>query len=266
MIIAQFLFRRRWLSNFYNCHVEYTTALGKRFVYKSVEHGYQAQKADNQWDHDWISEADGAAEARRRGRSLKRQRSGFDKFKRRLMLKLLWSKFYHNPHLRKKLELTWPHELVHGNMHEDLFWGVSRRTGKGENHLGQLLMFLREAIKDGTDHLIPEMGNKKLRSHARYRQNVRDRIADANLGVVVRPLPKLTHEEKMRYEPGLRKKAAQRKGHKINAMWASLVTNVKEYNEKWQAGLRREAYGMVEKLDPNRKGTSKWKKHKKASK
>lgn len=258
MIIGHFKFRRSWLSNFYNCHVEYVTASGKRYVYKSVEHGYQAQKATNRIDHDWVAAADGAAEARRRGRLLDKVRPGFDTFKERLMLKLLWSKFYHNSRLRQKLLSTQHHELVHGNEHGDEFWGVNRRTGHGRNRLGVLLMLLRQKIREGTDSTIPEMGMKKLQRHAAYRQRVRERVEDANLPVVVKRLPKLTHEEALGYYPSGRKRAAKRKGDKVAAMWSSTVTNVKEFNEKHQRKLREQDYGKVERLDPNRPGANKW--------
>lgn len=257
MIIGHFRYRRSWLSNFLNCRVEYTTASGIRYVYKSVEHGYQAQKATNKWDHDWIAAAEGAAEARRRGRLVVR-RPGFDSFKERLMLKLLWSKFHHNPRLRRLLLQTGNNELVHGNEHGDEFWGINRRTGNGKNRLGVLLMLLRDKIRDGTDGTIPEMGVKKLQRHAAYRERVKARLEDANLPVVVKRLPKLKHEEALRYYPSGVKRAAKRKGDKESAMWSSTVTNVKEFNKKHQATLREQDYGKVEKLDPDREGTSKW--------
>lgn len=34
--------------------------------------------------------------------------------------------------------------LVEGNSFGDTFWGVDARTGKGENHLGKILMKVRE--------------------------------------------------------------------------------------------------------------------------
>lgn len=256
-MIGHFKYRRKWLSNFLNCKVIYTRANGEVFEYKSVEHGYQAQKATNKHDHDWIAAANGAAEARARGRQVKR-RPGFDSFKDRLMLKLLWSKFHHNPYLRKKLIATGGHELIHGNSHHDVYWGVSRRTGEGKNRLGQLLMYLRTMIKEGTDGSIPTLGHKKLQRHRAYRERVVGRFEDANLPKVVRRLPKLAHEEKMAYHPSTRKRASLRKGDKVSAMWSSTVTNVKDFNTKHQAKLRSEAYGTVSKLDPNRPGTSKW--------
>lgn len=257
MIIAQFAFRRRWLSNFLFCRVEYRTAAGKLYVYKSVEHGYQAQKATNRLDHDWIAAAKSGAEARERGRSVIR-RPGFDSFKERLMLKLLWSKFRHNSYLRRKLLATRHHELVHGNMHEDLYWGVSRRTGKGDNRLGKLLMLLRDKIRDGTDDTIPLMGIKKLQRHRAYRERKKVQLEDENLPAVVRRLPKLDHEEKLAYHPSGRKRASKRKGDPHAIADAKEANRVIKANKVLQAKLRREAYGEVEPLDPDRKGTKKW--------
>lgn len=245
MIIGNFVFRRRWLSNFYHCRVVYK---GKE--YKSVEHAYQAQKATNEWDHDWIARSLGAAEAKLRGKAIK-PRPGFDSFKERLMLKLLWSKFYHNDNLRKQLIQTWPHELIHGNNHHDEFWGINRRTGKGENRLGKLLMLLRDKVMDGTDHTIPEMGIKKLARHAAYRQRRKDRLEDVNLGTVVRPLPKLTHEENLRYKPVLVRNPRQ--GNKKQAKRAARSALLQKVERHRQALLREQDYGMVRKLDPKRK-------------
>ena len=253
MIIGHFVFRRRWLANAHYCRVVY-----KDREYPSVEHAYQAQKATNRHDHDWIVRSMGAADARKRGRALPKIRSGFHSFKKRLMLKLLWSKFHHNPHLREKLLKTWPHELVNGNMRGDKYWGVDRETGKGDNILGKLLMYLRDCIREGTDHRIPEMGNKKLERHKRYRQRKRDQLEEINLGTVVPPMPKLSHEQQLHYYPCRIPRRLKRKGDKWAAMWSSLASNAHEYNVKWQAKLRYEAYGEVERLDPHRPGVNKW--------
>lgn len=241
MIIAHFVFRRKWLSNFYYCHVEY-----KGNVYLSVEHAYQALKATNEIDRKWVAEANGSAEARLRGRCVK-VRGGFDNFKNRLMLKLLWSKFHHNPHLRTKLLATWPHELVHGNMHEDKYWGVSRRTGEGENHLGKLLMFVRDAIKEGVDHRIPAMGQKKLDRHKAYRARVRERQEDHNLGIVVRPMPVLRE-----YHPSdvARKKA--RMGVAAQSRRAKATWPARKWDEEYYRKMRLDMFGPQERLNPKR--------------
>lgn len=246
MIIGHFVFRRRWLSNFYHCHVEY-----KGRVYQSVEHAYQAQKAAQKLDHDWIAKAVGAAEAKRRGKTVK-LRPGFDEFKQRLMLKLLWSKFHHNPRLRTKLLQTGRHELVHGNTHHDEFWGVNRTTGEGKNRLGFLLMLLRDQIRDGTDHTIPDMGTKKLDRHRRYRQRVKERLEDENLAAVVRPLPKLTHEQTIRSRPSKIKAAARRVGDKEQSRKAKMAWPARKWDEEFYRKDRLKEFGPQKRLDPNR--------------
>ncbi len=247
MIIAHFVFRRRWLNNLHFCHVEY-----QGVVYKSVEHAYQAIKAAHPVDKRWIMEADSAREARMRGEHV-RLRGGWNPaVARRLMLKLLWSKFHHNPALREKLLKTWPHELVHGNMEEDRYWGVSRRTGDGENHLGKLLMFLRDMVREGTDRRIPDMGRKKLERHKRYRQRVRERIEDHNLGIVVRPLPKLSGEEQARYSPSNVKRKQEQMGVAAQSRRAKATWPARKWDEEFYRKMRLEMFGPQRRLDPHR--------------
>ncbi len=46
-----------------------------------------------------------------------------------------------------KLLATGARKLVEGNTWKNVFWGVDLRTGEGENHLGQILMQVREELK-----------------------------------------------------------------------------------------------------------------------
>lgn len=48
------------------------------------------------------------------------------------------------PALCDMLDATEDFELIEGNLHGDTFWGVDKRTGLGDNHLGKLLMKRRE--------------------------------------------------------------------------------------------------------------------------
>jgi ribA/ribD-fused uncharacterized protein len=50
------------------------------------------------------------------------------------------------PELREKLISTGEMYLQEGNKWDDTFWGVDLNTGKGENHLGRLLMKIRSEI------------------------------------------------------------------------------------------------------------------------
>lgn len=57
-------------------------------------------------------------------------------------------KFDRNPELAEKLLATGSEELIEGNSWGDRFWGVSPRgSGKGQNHLGRILMETRDQIR-----------------------------------------------------------------------------------------------------------------------
>lgn len=49
------------------------------------------------------------------------------------------------PKLRSQLLSTGTAELVEGNWWNDRYWGVC--NGRGENHLGKILMRIREELK-----------------------------------------------------------------------------------------------------------------------
>lgn len=205
MIIGHFVFRRKWLHNAFACKVEYR---GRR--YRSVDHAFNAIKS-RPTSHDYVANAPSASEAWYRGLNVQAGYWTEAKLKR-LMLKLLQSKFSLNPRLRDKMENTYPHELMFGNMEGDVYWGIDRRTGIGRNYLGILLMTLRDMIRLGIDHKIPLMKAAKLRRNRAYFARKRDRLQDLNLGVVVYPLPKITGATRAEYHPAdaKRKREAQR--------------------------------------------------------
>jgi len=61
------------------------------------------------------------------------------------MFDLLCQKFYNDPRLKELLRATGDAELVEGNWWGDTFFGVCK--GTGENHLGKMLMQVREQIQ-----------------------------------------------------------------------------------------------------------------------
>ena len=66
--------------------------------------------------------------------------------KLQLMERLLLKKFDDNhPQLQQMLLATGEEELVEGNYWGDVYWGVC--NGVGENHLGKLLMKIRDQLK-----------------------------------------------------------------------------------------------------------------------
>lgn len=120
-----------FLSNFYPC-------LGS-----SVEHLYQASKAEDQFDMQAILGAKNAGAAKKMGRKVK-IRSDWEHVKLGVMEDLLRRKFA-VPELKAMLLATGDAMLIEGNWWKDTFWGVC--NGVGENHLGKLLMKIREELR-----------------------------------------------------------------------------------------------------------------------
>jgi ribA/ribD-fused uncharacterized protein len=93
---------------------------------------------------DYISKMGDPAKAKRFGRTLK-LRSDWDDVRLKVMEYGLREKFLKNDDLKELLLQTGNEELVEGNWWGDVFFGVCK--GVGENHLGKLLMKIRDEIK-----------------------------------------------------------------------------------------------------------------------
>jgi predicted NAD-dependent protein-ADP-ribosyltransferase YbiA (DUF1768 family) len=63
------------------------------------------------------------------------------------MEQVIRAKFTQNPVLATRLLATGSMPLVEGNTWGDTFWGVDARTGKGGNHLGEILMAIRGELR-----------------------------------------------------------------------------------------------------------------------
>lgn len=139
--ITSFTGEFRFLSNFYPCAVEW-----EGYTYTSTEAAYQAAKTVSTVDREMIRAARTPAEAKRLGRRVT-LRLDWDQVRIPVMRELLQRKFA-DPTLRQRLQATAPAELIEGNRWGDKFWGaVYHPAGewRGENHLGKLLMALRDA-------------------------------------------------------------------------------------------------------------------------
>lgn len=144
MAITQFRGPNRFLSNFWAAKVELDGV-----VYPSVEHAYQAAKTLDNGPNGrlWIRSMDTAGKAKRAGKRLT-LRPDWDSVKLVLMKDLLRQKFSNNA-LAALLLATGSEELIEGNDWGDRYWGAEWRFGEwvGENHLGKLLMKVREELK-----------------------------------------------------------------------------------------------------------------------
>lgn len=128
-----------FLSNFYNCEINY-----RGISYQNTEAAFQAQKTMDQNERRKFSTLN-PSEAKRLGRHVK-LRSDWEEVKEEEMYFIVLAKFMHYQSIRNKLMATWPAKLIEGNDWGDTCWGVCR--GKGENRLGQILMDIRERLLD----------------------------------------------------------------------------------------------------------------------
>lgn len=128
-----------FLSNFYPCQIEYDG-----IWYQNAEAAFQAQKCINEEDKQVFCGLS-AAKAKRRGRQVS-LRADWECVKFRLMEEIVRAKFNQNPHLAEKLLATGDRPIAEGNTWGDTCWGVDIQSGKGDNHLGKILMKVRSEL------------------------------------------------------------------------------------------------------------------------
>lgn len=136
-------FRGRWtkFSNYSLISIWYGG-----HIYPSVEHAYQAAKAIDPAMQQLIRNAPTPNAAKKLGRHVN-LRLDWDQIKLQVMEELLRQKFAQEPE-QTILISSMPHELIEGNWWGDTFWGQCP-LGNGENHLGKLLMKLRDELFTG---------------------------------------------------------------------------------------------------------------------
>lgn len=139
MTIDSFRGQYRFLSNFYPSRVKLVDEW-----YPTVEHAYQAAKTDDLNERKQILHCSSPYDAKKLGRTVNVRKNWHD-ISLRIMRDLNWQK-YINLELADRLTATYPHELIEGNNWGDTFWGMV--DGVGENHLGKILMRIREQILD----------------------------------------------------------------------------------------------------------------------
>jgi hypothetical protein len=147
--IDEFQGSHRFLSNFWK-----DPFVIDGFVYSTNEHYYQSMKGGTRSDRKYVREAPTPYQAKKRGRSIK-VRSGWDDMKVDVMRRGLRAKFTQNESLKKKLLDTGDAILEEGNDWGDSFWGINKNPKKGmlggKNHLGKLLMELRDDLRSGLE-------------------------------------------------------------------------------------------------------------------
>ena len=127
-----------FLSNFHPSPIS-----DGNLIFPTVEHYFQAAKTTNMEEYKAIAAADTPGQAKRLGRKVT-LRPDWEEVKDQVMLDALRKKFSDDK-LRSMLLATGEEYLIEGNTWGDKYWGVC--DGVGLNHLGKLLMQVREEIK-----------------------------------------------------------------------------------------------------------------------
>jgi ribA/ribD-fused uncharacterized protein len=138
-MISSFRDEYFFLSNFYPVEIKLDG-----IVYLNAETAFQAQKTLDVEERRKFSMLKNPVQAKRLGHKVK-LRDDWEEVKLDIMTEVVSQKFLQHPHLIEMLLQTGDEELVEGNKWGDRFWGVCK--GKGENHLGKILMKIRDAYK-----------------------------------------------------------------------------------------------------------------------
>lgn len=141
-MIDRFRWPHEFLSNFYQWHVTY-----EGWDYRTSEHAYQAAKSERLSDRVIIQACDTPGQAKKYGKTV-RLRSGWEDLKIPVTATILRDKFKRGSYTGFLLLSTDNEYLVEGNNWHDTFWGIC--DGRGQNHLGKLLMQIREELRRPT--------------------------------------------------------------------------------------------------------------------
>ena len=133
-IINEFDGDYTFLSNFYYCTLNY-----EGITYESAEAAYQASKTldmDIRKSFTFLT----PGKTKREGKKIK-LRENWENIKLKIMEEIVRTKFNQNLDIKQRLIETNDAILIEGNNWHDYYWGVC--AGKGENHLGKILMKIR---------------------------------------------------------------------------------------------------------------------------
>lgn len=138
-MINEFKGKYFFLSNFYEAPVFYDG-----ISYLNNEAAFQSAKTLDKSIRESFSMLNPSL-AKKRGRCIN-LRADWENVKYGIMYEICLAKFLQNKDLQNKLIATGNEHLEEGNTWGDKVWGTV--NGKGKNHLGKILMRIREELKD----------------------------------------------------------------------------------------------------------------------
>lgn len=134
--ILEFCGQHRWLSNFFPCRVFLDGVDG---AFPSTENAYQAAKYGTKCSFMYRFQLCSPGLAKRWGKYA--PLSDDWNIRRLVVMEGLLRQKFNQPYFKELLLLTSDRQIFEGNMFGDTFWGVC--DGRGENHLGKLIMKIR---------------------------------------------------------------------------------------------------------------------------
>ncbi|MBR6571695.1 MAG: NADAR family protein [Clostridia bacterium] len=155
-----------FLSNMYTVDFEWD---GR--VYHSSEAAFQSAKSLDPEERERFTVMNGVT-AKRAGKKVN-LRSDWERVKDAVMEDVVRAKFTQNPELAQRLIATGDMELVEGNRWHDSYWGYDLISKKGENHLGKILMKIREELGGESYRVAVE---QKRMERAQEKQAERDHL------------------------------------------------------------------------------------------
>lgn len=130
-----------FLSNF---HPSPITIEGQE--YPTAEHAFQALKTDDPAERAAIAAAAKPGTAKRLGKKVNLRPGWNDGVRDAAMTQVIRAKFAPGTELAARLIATGTARIEEGNTWNDTYWGISLKTGKGKNRLGEILMAQREVL------------------------------------------------------------------------------------------------------------------------
>lgn len=124
-----------FLSNFYPCTIHFNG-----FDFHSAEAAFQASKCKTLSEQKKFTNYS-PKDAKYWGKQVE-LRPDWEEVKVKMMKRIISAKFHQNDELAQKLVATGDQNLIEGNTWNDTFWGMC--NGVGENHLGRILMDIRD--------------------------------------------------------------------------------------------------------------------------
>lgn len=135
--ITRFKGEYDYLSNRYPCRIVW-----EGLEYRSAEAAFQASKCKDEKERKVFAGCS-TDKAVLKGKDLTPY-PGWEEAQISIMGSILQAKFEQNPVLMRKLLETGSSILVNGNNKQETFWGIDLYSWIGENHLGRIIMNIRD--------------------------------------------------------------------------------------------------------------------------